>query len=118
MKLDKTFVLFSVVFFAIIFFIVRTNFSVDLTKSRNQSYKAFIESFEGNDEKDITFDEIRVEQEKILAQVALRNSMHNQMTNFYVQVRGFHGLFSYIAYAAYDTLRISIFILVSNPPAF
>ena len=90
MKLDKILFLLLLVFFAIIFFVVRTNFSVGLTKSRNLSYKAFIESFEGDDEKNITFDEIREEQEKILAQVALRNSMHNQMTNFYVQVRGFH----------------------------
>ena len=90
MKPDKTYVLLLLVFFAIIFFVVRTNFSVDLKKSRNLSDKAFIKSVEGNDKENVTFDEIREEQEKILAQVALRNSMHNQMTNFYVQVRGFH----------------------------
>ena len=37
----------------------------------------------------ITNDEIRAEQDQILAQVALRESLHNDMTEFYVQARVF-----------------------------
>ena len=36
-----------------------------------------------------TNDEIRAEQDQILAQVALRESLHNDMTEFYVQARVF-----------------------------
>ena len=37
----------------------------------------------------ITSDEIRAEQDQILAQVALRESLHNDMTEFYVHARVF-----------------------------
>ena len=39
--------------------------------------------------KVIASDEVRAEQEQVLAQLALRNSMHAQMTERYVQVRVF-----------------------------
>ena len=37
----------------------------------------------------ITNDDVRAEQDQILSQLALRNSMHDKMAEFYVQARVF-----------------------------
>ena len=97
LKVCKVAVLLPIMFLAFLSFVLHsefTNYQITLKKPSYSLYDILIKSSEEPVEKFITSDEIRAEQEEVLAQLAIRNSLHDQMTDFYVQDKVVINLFS------------------------
>ena len=96
LKVCKIAVLLLIMFLALLSFVLHRDFTIyqiTLKKPSNSLYDIFIKSSEEPVKKFITSDEVRAEQEQVLAQLAIRNSLHDQMTDFYVQDKVFINLF-------------------------